>query len=476
MIKKTTSLLSIVIAAIWLLFLLPDISGAQSQVNIIEADRAEGGTVDGQTVRKILGNVVMATDDMEMEADSAYQFIGQNMLQAFNIQIETERRTIWADTIYHDTETDFSELRGRVIVQSEQNTVFSEAMDVSMPLDLVFFNTPVRFEDERGTLLAESGIYFQELDSAIFRGNVQLTDSLQYLESDSLFMNRSADAYELYSRVYAHDVEEDVTFAGEYLQADSTGYRLLTADEDAWLMQLNEEKTDTTHLLAQKIELQETDTVSYMDAFQNVRIWSPKFSAIADTANYRDDLDQFILRAGPGPIVWQKNIQLTGPTIEAWMENDNIHFLSSYPRPIAVQEDTLTGRLHQMTGDTLHAYFDEGTIEEIIVFDNSEIIFHQRDENDEPDGLIELISTGPSTMEFLEGDFDFFKAEQDIDGSYLPEDPENIDRQLDNFRWDPNLKPEKPPVRIPRLPEIPEDRAFELPPRYVRYLENRSEI
>ncbi|MEX0904278.1 MAG: OstA-like protein [Balneolaceae bacterium] len=448
----------------------PAVSGAQSQVNIIEADRAEGGTVDGQTVRKILGNVLLATDDMEMQADSAYQYVGQNLLQAFNIQIETERRTIWADTIYHNTQTEFSELRGRVIVQSEQNTVFSEAMDVSMPQDLVIFNIPVRFEDNRGTLLAESGLYYQAVDSAVFRGNVQLSDSTQYLEADSLFMNRSDDFYELHSRVYAHDFEDDVTFAGEYLRADSTGYRLLT--DNAWLMQLNEAKTDTTHLLAEEIEIQETDTVSYMDAYRDVRIWSPKFSAIADTANYRDDLDQFILRAGP--IVWQKRIQLTGPVIETWMENDDIRFLSSYTRPIAVQEDSVTGRLHQMTGDTLHAYFDEGTIEKIIVFDNSEIIFHLLDEDDEPDGLIELISTGPSTLTFLDGEFDFFKAEQNPDGSYLPENPANIDRQLDNFTWDPERKPEKPPVRFPRLREIPEERPFELPPRYVRYIESVS--
>lgn len=468
MIRKLFYTLSLVIPVLWIL--TPATLSAQSQVNIIEADRAVGGVVDGQTVRKILGNVRLATEDMEMQADSAYQFVGQNLLQAFNIQIDTERRTIWADTIFHNTLNDFSELRGRVIVQSEQNTVFSEAMDISMPLDLVFFNVPVRFEDERGTLLAESGLYFQAADSAIFQGNVQLADSTQYLEADSLFMNRTTDAYELFGEVYAHDFEENVTFAGEYLQADSTGYRLLL--DDAWLMQLNEEETDTTHLLARKIEIQETDTVSYMDAYQDVRIWSPRFSAIADTAKYRDDLDQFILRSNP--IVWQKNIQLSGPVIEAWMENDDIRFLSSYSRPVAVQEDSVTGRLHQMAGDTLHAYFDNGTIHEIIVFDNSEIIFHQRDENDEPDGLIELISSGPSTMTFLNGEFDFFKAERNIDGSYLPEDPANIERQLDNFRWDPQLRPEKPPVRQPRFPEIPEERPFELPPRYVRYVESIS--
>jgi len=444
---------------------------AQSRIIIENAGRAEGGIVDGQTVRKLIDDVVLRTEDMLMEADSAYQFIDRNMLHAFNIQIETEKETIWADTLFHNTVTEYSEFRGRVIIESPTNTVFSSEIDLIAPLDLVIFRTPVRFEDERGTLIANRGFYYQDIDSAGFHGDVQLADSTQYLESDSLFMNRNDDLYELFSRVYADDFEDDVKFTGDYLFADSTGYRLLTGD-DAWMMEVNEAQTDTTHLLAKKIELMETDTVSYMDAYTQVRIWSTKFAAIADTTHYRDDLDQFILRSSP--ILWQKNTQLTGPVIEATFENDDIKFLRSYTRPISVQEDSVTGRLNQMTGDTLHAYFEEGELQRLVVFDNSEIIFHQKDENDEPDGLMEMVASGSSTMIFVDGEFDFFKAEKNIDGSYLPEEPENIGRQLENFRWDPELKPQRPPIQQPRLPDIPEDRPFELPPRYVIFLEQRT--
>jgi len=450
------------------LMVIPQSSNAQTSVFIDQAGSAEGDVINGEPVRKLLNNVIIRTDDMVMEADSAYQFINQNMIHAFNIQIETDDDMIWADTLYHDTLTDYSQFRGRVVVQSETNTLFSQLVDVFNALDLVFFDSPVRFEDERGTLLAESGIYYQAIDSAIFRGDVQLADSTQYLESDSLFMNRSDDLYELYSRVYADDFEEKVTFTGDYLYADSLGYRLLTGD--AWLMEISESEADTTHLLGEKIEIQETDTVSYMDAYENVRIWSTNFAAVADTSNYRDDEDRFYLRSSA--ILWRDNIQLSGPLIEATFEDDDIEFLRSFTRPIAVQEDSATSRLNQMTGDTLHAYFDDGELQRIVVFDNSEIIFHLKDDDDQPDGLMELVAAGASTLIFVDGEFDNFKAERNVDGSHLPEDPANIDRQLDNFRWDPDLKPERPPIHTPRLPEIPEEPLFEYPPRYQRYLDS----
>lgn len=468
MLKKELKLTVFILTCLTVCWIVPQKTSAQSLVTIHQADRAEGGTINGRTVRKLLGNVILSTDKMRMEADSVYQFTGQNLMHAFNVQIETESEIIWADTIYHNTRTEFSQLRGRVIIQSDNNTLFSEAIDIDTPIDLAIFNVPVRFEDERGNLVAQSGLYYQQLDSAVFRGNVQLADSTQYLESDSLFMNRSDDLYELFGRVYAEDYEDNVIFTSDYLYADSTGYRLLTGEE-VWLMEVSESEADTTHLFSRKTELFESDTLSTMNAYENVRIWSTKFSAIADTSMYRDDLDQFVLRSNP--ILWQKNIQLSGPVIEAFMENEDIRFLSSYTRPIAVQEDTITGRLHQMTGDTLHAFFEDGAVERIVVFNNSEIIFHVVDEDDQSDGLIELIAAGASTMLFVDGEFDFFKAEQNPDGSWLPEEPANIDRKLSNFRWDPELKPPRPLIKIRRLPDIPEERPFNMPPRYVRYLE-----
>src|SRR6056297_341331 len=154
--NRIKSYLFISVGLMLFLTVLPNRSEAQNRVNILDADRGDGAVVDGEFVRKLLGNVLLETEQMVMEADSVYLFSEQDMLHAFNIQIETEKEMIWADTLYYNTQTDYSELRGRVIVQSENNTVFSENMDAALALELIIFSDPVRFEDERGTLLAES--------------------------------------------------------------------------------------------------------------------------------------------------------------------------------------------------------------------------------------------------------------------------------------------------------------------------------
>ncbi|MEX2601923.1 MAG: OstA-like protein [Balneolaceae bacterium] len=444
---------------------------AQRQVTILNANQYEEEVIEGEIVRRLYGEVEIQTDRMLMIADSAYHFAGRNLIHAFNIQIETDDELIWADTLYYDTQIDYSRLRGRVIIETENNRLFSEEIDYDQIFNVVLFHSPVRFEDEDGTLLAETGYYFRETDIAFFRNDVQLSDPTRYMEADSLFMNRSEDFYQLFDNVYAANHEERVTFTGEYLEADSSGYRLL--DGDAWMMKVNESGRDTTHLDAATILVQEQDSVSTIDAYRNVRIWSPSFSAIADTLHYRDDTEEFRLLSGP--IAWQNRIQLTGPYIRALLEDEEIRFLESYTRPIIVMEDSVTGRLNQMTGDTLRAWFDQGEIERIRVFDNSEVIFHRKNENEEPDGLMEMMATGPSSLTFFEGEPDEFIAHRNPDGSYLPEHPDNIDRRLPGFQWNPEQRPQQPSVRQPNMPAITTEPLFEFPPRYRAWLREQEE-
>lgn len=438
----------------------------QEQIVIESADRAEGGVVGGEPVRKLIGNVRLLSDQLVMEADSAWQFQERELLQAFNVQITAENEIIWADTILHDTAEEISRFRGRVIIHSERNTLFSESVDYDRRLDMARFNSPVRFEDDRGVLFARDGYYLQSTDIAFFRGDVQLADSTQYLEADSLFMSRESDYYRLFDRVYAEDFTERITLAGDYLEADSSGHRMLIGD--VWMMQVSDSETDTTHLVSRSLRLLETGEGDFMDAWGDVRIWASSYAARADTVHYRSDLEQFRLLSEP--IVWQERIQLTGPYMEVWMEEEQISRLESWTRPIAVMQDSATGRFNQMRGDTLRAFFEEGEIARIVVFDNSELIFHLKNEEDEPDGLIELIAGGAATITFSGGDLDTFHAGRNIQGSHLREDPSTSGRQLSGFRWDPDMRPVRPSIRTRRLPDIPPDRPFILPERYLRYM------
>lgn len=452
-------------------------AAAQNQVTILEADSIKGGQYQGDRVQKILGNVHLQSQNLEMYCDSAYQFVNKSEIRAFgNIEVNTEAEKIWADTLIYFTDIDFSQLRGRVIIEADSTTLFGNSVDYRFSTKVAHFIDEIRLEDQRGTLLANSGFYYREADSAEFHGNVQLADSLQYLEGDSLFSNRDKKYYELYGDIFGDDRENDSMIQGRYLESDSTGRRLL--QKNAWLKSFERDtsdttQADTTHIRAKTIlsleQRSKQDTSAIVFGYDSVRIWSPSFASVSDTSKYTDRTETFELWSKAK--AWHKQVQLTGPYIEAKIVAGDIDSLKSYPRPFSVQQDTSIDRLNQITGDTLHADFNDGELRQIYVYENAHLLRFTKNEQDEPDGAIDL--TAPQIRIFFEeGSLAEMKATGAVNGSYLPESQRTTSRRLDNFIWDPELRPQRPQEYMERrLPPVPEEVFFELPRRYLEHLE-----
>ncbi|MDZ7692887.1 MAG: OstA-like protein [Balneolaceae bacterium] len=500
--------LTIAIYICGLLLLLPSLASSQNRITINRAKEVMGVTMEGERVRKLLGNVSLRTQNMVMFCDSAYQFLEKNEVRAFgNIEINTPDEQIYADTLIYFTDLDFSQLRGRVIIEADSATLYSQAVDYRFSSKVGHFIEHVRLEDPEGTLTANSGFYYREPDSAVFRGDVQISDSLQYAEGDSLFINRRKNSYRLYSNVFVDDRENHVMLKGDSLKADSVGHRSLLGN--AWLKKFkpppdtsradtaNADRTplspdslaaqttpadtsaestssDTTHIQARTIHSYRrttvADTQAVINAYQNVRIWSPKFAATADTARYNDQTEIFKLSSNP--VAWHKQIQLTGPYIEVMLEGDEIDRLTSYPAPFIVQQDTTLDRLHQMTGDTLKAYFTDGDISRIHLYPNSHLFYFTKDNNGQSDGAVDM--TSPSIRIFFEnGELVEMKAQGPGDGTYLPESEQTAKRRLDGFAWTPDQRPQKPTGSMKRrLPPIPQEISFTLPRRYLEDNQN----
>src|SRR6056297_3325055 len=98
-ISPKTILLLLPLLAVQMFGINQDVQ-AQNRVNILEADSIQGGQYEGERVQKILGDVHLQSENLEMYCDSAYQFVNKSEIRAFgNIQIETGTEKIWADTL-----------------------------------------------------------------------------------------------------------------------------------------------------------------------------------------------------------------------------------------------------------------------------------------------------------------------------------------------------------------------------------------
>ena len=159
------------LSALFILLLTCSSARAQQKnpVNILQADSIVGGSIDGERVQKILGDVRLQSDDLIMQCDSAYQFVNQNEFRAFgNIEVNTGEENIWADTLVYFTDIDFSQLRGRVIIEADTTTLFGHSVDYRFSTKVAHFIDHFRLEDQQGVLIANSGFYYRVADSPMF--------------------------------------------------------------------------------------------------------------------------------------------------------------------------------------------------------------------------------------------------------------------------------------------------------------------
>lgn len=459
----------ILLCPVFLFGLLMSDLQAQNRVTIKRAQEVIGQTVTGEQVRKLIGNVHLETKDLTMYCDSAYQYLDQSKIRAFsNIEIQTEEEIIWADTVNYLLSEDRSEFIGRVVIKNDSTTLFGDRVNYLFEEKIAHFTKSIRLEDPEGTLRAQSGYYYQNNDSATFFHRVQVADSSQYIEGDSLFVNRESESYKLFGNLFVNDRENHSILSGRYLESDSTGRRLL--EDSAYVRTYEEdEPDDTTHIQSETILFTKPDTVTYITASRQVRVWSPDFSAIGDTLYYTEEPEFF--RLVGSPVAWHKRIQLTAPNIKVGLTDGKISSLLAYPKPFAVQQDTVLNRHHQIKGDSLRGYFTQQQLSHLVVYPKSHILYHSKDENDEPDGAIELTATR-TDIYFKEGDIDRMKSKESIDGIYLPETQQLKKKRLEGYAWNPDQRPNRPadPPQQKWMP-IPDERPFTLPKRYVEFLE-----
>lgn len=440
---------------------------AQNLVRLISSDQAITTSKSGEQIRKLY-NARLSLGDVTMVCDSAWQYLKNNELRAYgNIQIDTATENIWTDTLFYYTDQDFSKLRGRVIIKQDSTLLFGKKVDYNFLTKVAVFKDGIRLEDANGTLTALTGTYFQNQDSAIFRNKVQISDSSQYAEGDSLLINRKSEFLQLYSNVFVIDSTNNGLLLGDYLEADSTGRRYVLGDGYLRKIESDSITSDTTHIYAEELLMIENDSTSTIDGYNFVSIWTNNFSSLSDSLFYDSKTELFELNGSPK--AWHKNIQLSGPFISVQLDSNKVKELRSYIGAFAVQEDSITNRLHQLKGDTLIAYFDEGNVSQIIIEPNSEILYHTKNEENKPDGAME--SQSPKTVLYFEnGELIQAKMGQNK-GFFLEEFEELVNRKLDGFIWNPDLRPQKTEMEpFPKWEPIPIVRPFILPPKFIEFL------
>ncbi len=427
---------------------------AQKRVDILRAAKGTGAQTEKGFVRTLTGNVLLRSEKITVACDSAIHFVDLDELYAYgNITITTETETIRTRKLFYNTQTEWSRLEQGVVITRDSTVLTSESVEYSFDTEIAQFLRPLEIRDPDGMMLALRGTYFAKTDSAMVFGNVQVSDSTYYLEADSAYTNRESKSHKLFGQVFLHDKEEDTRLTGAYVEADSTGRRLIRGD--AFIEQIDSTEADTSYIRAAEILVRrDADKQRTILATGGVMSWSADYATLSDTTHVFEADSLTLLRGSPR--AWHKDMQLSGASLDISFRNEKIHQILAYGEPSAAQLDSVTRRVHQMKGDTLLLSFSDGEISLFRIHPTASVLYHNHKEDDTPDGAIELKAQSIEVV-FEDGDVVDVRAWTGIDGSFLEESVELDTRRMPGVLWEPEEKPLRPATRpTPRLtPAVP---------------------
>ncbi len=190
-----------------------------SKITILKADVGEFIVIKNETVRKLLGNVLLKDNDALIFCDSAILDNLNNVFARGKVIIQQpDSVTMFADSVIYIGATRQADMFGDVILIDKSKKLFTQKLHYDFIPKIATYNTPGLLDNGRSLLKSQRGQYFVQTHDALFKSKVLVSDKDFDLKTDTLrFNTESQIAYFLApTLVYLKDTARFYTEGGFY--------------------------------------------------------------------------------------------------------------------------------------------------------------------------------------------------------------------------------------------------------------------
>jgi lipopolysaccharide export system protein LptA len=412
----------------------------QKKVRLKQADTFRGGTRDGESFQKFIGNVIFTQKQTTIYCDSALLFRNRDVVEAFgHVKIlEGDSTIITSRRLIYNGDEELARLRQNVVFEKvNEMTLYTDNLDYDIEREMASYFDGGRLIDSANVLTSDRGTFNDRTDMATFRKNVVATFPEFTLRSEALDYNTRTkivyfiapttlinedgtvvtytegqyDTRNKSTRVSHGQIESaDYTIKGDRLQRNEVeqtsraiGNVILEAKEDDVVITGAEatmnKKTgvskvygkplmkkpfdgDTLYLSADTLVSidSENENEKRILAYHNVKIFKKDLQGVADSLVYFPA--DSIIRFFKNPILWTSENQMTADTISVFIANNTIDRMEMDINSFVIAKDTIEN-FNQIKGRKMISYFQNGNLDKVNVNGNSESIFFALDENEE---------------------------------------------------------------------------------------------
>ena len=389
-----------------IIYLFSVILFAQDNLIVIVGDSLKGMAVNGESIREVIGNVVLTQGNVKVTCDKAVQYISRNDAELIGnvivtqdtLTIKTERGFYFGNLRKTSSNSGVTLDDKKVILSAKQGEYFFDE-------HRAFFKDDVKLYDTISTLTSETLTYYRNIDKAIAVGLVKIIDPENIIYADSLEHFRNKQKTYAFNNVQIKNNSNNIIVLGNRLEDDRYNkYTLI--DSMPLMIQIDtsivkdetgkEQITfDTLFISSKKMEVFRSDEDKFV-AIDSVKIIRGLFSSINELTIYYQDSAKIVTYKKSEdiaqPVIWYGYSQLTGDSITIYLLENKITQLDIDGSAFMLtQNENFPERFDQSSSSSSKIYFSNNKVSRVEYFDNVFSIYFMYEENN-PNGLIKANS------------------------------------------------------------------------------------
>jgi lipopolysaccharide export system protein LptA len=324
-------------------------------------------------ITTVAGNVVLSDRDMTLITEKLVFIQDENLAYYSNGgKIINKDNTLTSKKGYYNTATKMLSFKDSVELHNPEYKMFADTLRFNINTEIAYFDGPTTIVSDDSKMYTEKGWYDTKTDYTELTLNNWFESDTQHLRADSLLYDRSLKLGKAFYNVAITDTTNKLLITGEYGQYDQTTNRSFVTEKATMVQTFD---TDSLFLHADTLRLYH-DTINDLNevyAFYNVRFFKPDIQGICDSLTYLQK--DSIIRMYDDPVLWSKNNQLSGDTVEIELYGGEIKQLNLRKNAFIISRVDSSDYYNQIKGRNMKAIFKQNELNRIYVNGNGQTVY-----------------------------------------------------------------------------------------------------
>ena len=330
-------------------------------------------------------NVELNDKDMHLSTDQLHFNLKDNVSSYFTGGTIVNKENILVSRKgYYNSNTNLFSFKDSVELSNPDYSIVTDTLQFNTVTEISYFHGPTTIYSKESTIYTEKGWYNTQTDkSELSLNNILSTDD-QTLIADSILYDRKMGIGEAFENVSISDTANKLLITGEYGLYNQHSNRSFVTQRATMIQAFTD---DSLFLHADSLWVYR-DTVENLNevyAYYNSRFYKPDIQGICDSLVYiqKDSL----IRMYTEPVLWSKENQITGDSIEILLYDGEIKQLNIIAHSFIISKvDSI--HYNQIKGRNMIAKFKNNEMDRIYVNGNGQTIYFAQEDGEEPKKMI----------------------------------------------------------------------------------------